>query len=476
MENQTISNNKMGNMPVNKIMLSMGIPMIISMALQAIYNVVDSYFVSCMKDTAEISNISDCAVNALTLAFPVQMLMVAIGVGTGVGINALLSKNIGSGNREKGSRIAGNSIFLGICTYLVFLLFGIFGVKAYINSQTSNPVVSEMGISYLSICTVFSFGITMYLTYEKLLQSTGKTMLSTIAQVSGALVNIILDPVLIFGYFGLPQMGIKGAAYATVIGQFVSFILDAVFHYKFNTQDIDTSLKYIKPEAEIIKEIYQIGIPAIIMQALMSFMTYGVNIIFANVSEYAVTAYGVYYKIQQFVFFAAFGMNNAMIPIIAFNYGMNNQKRINDGIKYGMLYTIVIMIAGTILLQIFALPVVNIFSVSQETKDLCIKAVRIITLGYAFAGANIAYQGIFQALGKGIHSLVISLIRLIIAALPAAWVLSLLPSAKDVIWIAFPFAEAVAVIFSIVFMKKIRNEKYAETSLSGSHKIAYCKK
>lgn len=406
--------------------------MIISMALQAVYNIVDSYFVSCMKDTKTISNMGDYAMNALTLAFPVQMLMVAVGVGTGVGVNALLSKSLGEGNRKKASQIAGNSVFLGICMYVVFLLFGLFGVDAYIRSQTSDPIILELGKSYLGICTIYSFGISLYMTYEKLLQATGRTMLSTIAQIAGALTNIILDPILIFGYFGLPEMGIEGAAYATVIGQCVSCILDAAFHYTLN-KDIDTNLKYIKPIGTIIKEIYQVGIPAILMQALMSFMTYGVNIIFVSVSTAAVTAYGIYYKIQQFVFFAAFGMNNAMIPIIAFNYGKCDKKRVNEGIYYGMLYTLIIMAIGLVGLQAFAKPLCGIFALSAETQLLCIRAIRIITLGYLFVGANIAYQGIFQALGYGVSSLVLSLLRLIVVALPLAWVFTKLESAEVLI-------------------------------------------
>ena len=447
--------NKMGTESVKKLLLTMGLPMIISMALQALYNIVDSYFVSCMKDTDSVADMGDRAVNALTLAFPVQMLMVAVGVGTGVGINALLSKSLGENNRQKCSKIAGNAVFLGICTYAVFLLFGIFGVKAYIYSQTSDAAIIDMAVSYLRICTVMSFGIVMYMIYEKLLQSTGKTMLSTIAQISGAVVNVILDPILIFGYFGFPQMGIEGAAYATVIGQFVSFILDAVFHYRYNSSEMDTDFGYIKPDSHIIKEIFQVGIPAIIMQALMSFMTYGVNIIFVQVSSSAVTAYGVYYKIQQFVFFAAFGMNNAMIPVIAFNYGRNDSERIHDGIKYGMIYTLIIMLIGMAGLQIFAEQITSVFAVSAETNRLCIKAIRIITAGYVFAGANIAYQGIFQALGKGMHSLVVSFIRLIIAALPLAWIFAKFSSAENLIWFAFPAAELIAFCAALIFMKQI---------------------
>ncbi|MGN0383219.1 MAG: MATE family efflux transporter [Eubacterium sp.] len=450
--------NKMGVEPVKKLLITMGIPMIISMALQAVYNIVDSYFVSCMRDTETIKNMGDYAVNALTLSFPIQMLMVAIGVGTGVGVNAVLSKSLGKGDREKASKIAGNAVFLGICTYIIFLVFCFLGVDIYMKSQTSDPIILSLGNKYLKICTAASIGISMYMTYEKLLQATGKTMLSTIAQITGALTNIVLDPILIFGYLGFPQMGIAGAAYATVIGQCVSFILDAIFHYKLNN-DVDSGFKYLKPDLQIIKEIFEVGIPAIIMQALMSFMTYGVNIILGGISTAAVTAYGVYYKIQQFVFFAAFGMNNAMIPVIGFCYGMGNKKRVKDGIRYGIIYTVVIMLVGMLLLQTFAVNIVGIFSVSDETRKLCILAIRIITPGYLFAGANIAFQGIFQALGCGIKSLVISMLRLLIIALPLAWIFTQFSNAKDIVWLAFPISEGVAMISACVFMKIVSDKK-----------------
>ncbi len=452
-----ISANKMGILPVRNLLLSMGIPMIISMALQALYNIVDSYFVSQMSGTEVSGALSagECGMNALTLAFPVQMLMVAIGVGTGVGVNAILSRSLGMGDKEKASKIAGNSIFLGICTFFVFLIFGVFGTEAYINTQTNYPVIKNMAAEYLSICCIFSLGISLYMIYEKLLQSTGRTVLTTIAQISGAVVNIILDPIMIFGMFGLPEMGIAGAAYATVIGQYVSFVLNAVFHYIFNKKDFDTSLKYTRPHAVIISEIYRVGIPAILMQALMSFMTYGVNLIFGTVSAEAVTAYGLYYKIQQFVLFAAFGMNNAIIPIVAFNYGKNDRCRVKEGIRFGIIDTLVIMVIGLAGLQIFADPIATLFSLSEKTQELLVLSLRIITLGYLFIGANVAFQGIFQALGHGIASLIVSVLRLIVLALPLAWLLAILPDADTVIWWAFPAAELGALIYSVIFMMKI---------------------
>lgn len=456
-----VSMNKMGIVPIKSLMLTMGVPMIVSMVLQALYNIVDSYFVSCIAGTGSIANMGDYAVNALTLAFPVQMLMIAIGVGTGVGVNTLLSKCLGQGDTKKASHIAGNAIFLGICTYIVFLAFGIWGVKAYIGSQTSDEIILGMGQSYLGICTVLSFGIILFMIYEKLLQATGKTMLSTIAQIAGALTNIILDPVLIFGWWGAPEMGIEGAAYATVIGQSVSCLLTMIFHYGFN-KEINGKLEFIKPQKEVISEIYKVGIPAIVMQALMSFMTYGANIILGFISSTAVTAYGVYYKIQQFVFFAAFGMNNAMIPIIGFNYGKRDKGRVNEGIKYGMMYTLIIMAIGALGLWLFAYQIIGIFAISDETQKLCIEAIHIITLGYLFVGANIAYQGIFQALGCGVRSLIISLIRLIIIPLPLAYLFTVLPMAQSLVWIAFPIGEAVALIIGILLMKQISREKLGE--------------
>ena len=453
-----ITENKMGVASIGRLMLTMGVPMILSMVLQAFYNIVDSYFVSCMSDTAGITGMGEYGVNALTLAFPIQMLMVGIGVGTGVGINALLSRYLGEGNRERASKIAGNAVFLGFCTYAVFLLVGLFGIEAYMKSQTSDPVILEMGVGYLKICTILSFGSILFMIYEKLLQAVGRTGLSTIAQIVGAVTNIILDPIFIFGYFGVSAMGIDGAAYATVIGQMVSLVLGCIFQYGFN-KDVDPGLKYLKPEGKIILEIYKIGIPAILMQALMSFMTYGVYIIFGRVSSSVVTAYGVYYKIQQFVFFAAFGLNNALIPIIAFNYGMQDRQRIKEGIKYGMLYTIVIMLIGAVCLQIFAYPLIGVFALSAETQGLCIRAIRIVTLGYLFVGVNVAFQGIFQAFGNGVRSLIISLIRLMVVVLPLAYYLTTFPNAQDVIWWAFPIAEGAALLVALFFMKGVAKEK-----------------
>jgi putative MATE family efflux protein len=450
--------NKMATAPINRLLLSMGLPMIVSMMLQAFYNIVDSYFVSNMADTAAITGVGEYGVNALTLAFPIQMLMIAIGVGTGVGINSLLSKSLGEGNREKASKIAGNAIFLGLCTYAAFLLVGLFLIPAYFRSQTADPIIIQMGTEYLKICTILSFGAILSMIYEKLLQATGRTIPSTIAQLAGAITNIVLDPIMIFGLLGCPQMGIAGAAYATVIGQVVTLALSVIFHHALN-KDVDASFKYSKPERAIIGEIYKIGFPAILMQALMSFMTYGINIILGIIGTGAVTAYGVYYKVQQFIFFAAFGLNNAIIPIVAFNYGMKDRQRMKDGIKYGMVYTLVIMLLGAALLQLFARQLMGMFALSAATMDLSIAAIRIITLGYLFVGANIAYQGIFQAFGDGVRSLLVSVIRLIVVVFPVAYLFTLFQNAEMLVWWAFPAAEACALVAAVWFMKTVRKQK-----------------
>ena len=451
--------NKMGTMKVNKLMLTMGAPMILSMVLQAVYNIVDSAFVSNMHENGE------AALNALTLAFPVQMMMVAIAIGTGVGMNALLSKNLGSGNLKKASMIAGNTIFLGTIIYLIFLVFGIFGADFYVSTQTSNELIKNMAIQYLKICCTLSIGIVFFSIFEKMLQATGRSLYSTIAQILGAVTNMILDPILIYGLLGIPEMGVAGAAYATVIGQVVSVLTAIAFHIKFNVE-IKGIIKNLKPSAKIIKEIYMIGLPAIIAQALMSFMTfmtYGLNIILVRISETAVTAYGLYYKIQQFILFAAFGLRDAITPIVSFNHGMRSKERVRDGIKYGLIYTLIIMVVGTVVLEIFANPFAKIFGLSGVTQQLCVSAIRVISISFVFAGANIAFQGIFQALEGGMESLFISICRQFLFVLPVAWGFSLI-AIKDIsyiwlVWMTFPIAEAVSCVIACVFMKRIDRRK-----------------
>lgn len=375
-------NNRMKEMPVKKLMLQMGVPMILSMALQAVYNIVDSAFVGNMSVGSE------AALNALTLVFPVQMLMVAVGVGTGVGTNALLAMTLGQENQEKAAKIAGNSLFLGVVIYVVCLLFGICGVKAYISSQTVEPEVISMGTDYLRICCILSVGIIFFSILEKLLQATGRSLYSTIGQITGAVINIILDPIMIYGLGPVPEMGVRGAAYATVIGQMASAVLLLVFHLKLN-REFAHGMKYLKPEGRIIKEIYAIGLPAIIAQALMSLMVYVMNLIL-KFSPSAQTAYGLFYKVQQFVLFLAFGLRDAITPIVAFAYGMGEKKRIRDGIRYGLIYTAALMIFGTLITEGFPGAFATLFNAGQS-REAFIGAMRVISVSFIFAGINVAY-------------------------------------------------------------------------------------
>ena len=407
--------NKMKDMPVNKLMIQMGIPMILSMALQAVYNIVDSAFVGNMRAGSE------AALNALTLVFPVQMLMVAVGIGTGVGTNALLARTLGQGNHKQ---------------------------------------VISLGTSYLRICCIISMGIIFFSLFEKLLQATGRSLYSTIGQVAGAVVNIILDPIMIYGIGPVPEMGVQGAAYATVIGQVVSTVLLFIFHMKLN-KEFEHGAKYMKPDAGIIKEIYAIGLPAIIAQALMSIMVYVMNLIL-KFSPSAQTAYGLFYKVQQFVLFLAFGLRDAITPIIAFAYGMGSKKRIKDGIKYGLMYTIVLMIFGILITEGFPGFFAMLFN-AGSSREYFIGAMRIISISFIFAGINVAYQGIYQALDGGMESLIISLLRQLVVILPLAGIFSIFvrngQAGVSLIWWAFPITELAACLIGFVFLKKIQKIK-----------------
>lgn len=443
-------NNKMKNEPVNKLMLQMGVPMILSMALQAVYNIVDSAFVGNMKEGSE------AALNALTLVFPIQMLMVALAIGTGVGVNALLARTLGQRNREKASKVAGNGLFLATVIYIICVLFGLFGIKAYISSQTSDALVLSMSVDYLRICCLLSFGVVFFSIFEKLLQATGRSLYSTIGQVTGAIINMILDPILIYGF----NLGVQGAAYATVIGQILSALLLAVFHMRLN-KEFDHGLTYTKPNKRIIKEIYSIGLPAIIAQALMSFMVYAMNLIL-KFDASAQTAYGLFYKVQQFVLFMAFGLRDAITPIIAFSYGMQNKQRVKNGIKYGLIYTIVLMVAGTLITELFPNFFATLFNAGQS-RIYFISAVRIISISFVFAGINIAFQGVYQALNGGMESLVVSLLRQAILILPLAWGFSKLVIQYDMdvslIWYAFVITEVLSCVVGWVFLRRIEKKK-----------------
>ena len=464
MEADMEKTDKMAVMPVKKLMLSMGIPMIISMVLQAVYNIVDSAFVSNMAVGGEQ------ALNALTLAFPMQILMVAVGIGTGVGANVLTAKSLGSGNTEQASRTAGNAAFMSAVIYAAFLLFGLFGTDLYIGSQTTDPDAARMGSEYLRICCVFSFGMSFFAIYEKLLQAAGHSLYSTIAQIAGAVTNIVLDPIMIYGWLGLPEMGVKGAAYATVIGQIVSFALAFIFHLKVNRQ-ITNKLKYLKPDLRIIGQMYSVGLPAIISQALISVMTYGMNLVLGGIANEAVTAYGLYYKVMQFLLFAAFGMRDAIMPITAYSCGMGDRDRIRDSVKYGQLYTFIIMLAGTIALEVFAEPFAAVFGLSGVTNDLCVSAMRVISLCFVFAGVNIAFQGVFQALGSGVGSLIVSLCRQLIFVFPFAWLFAGMTGgiAENawLVWITFPIAEILTVAVAVFLHIRIMRTRVPEAAPVG---------
>lgn len=445
-------NNRMKEMPVKRLMVATGIPMILSMALQAVYNIVDSAFVGNMREGSE------AALNALTLVFPVQMLMVAFGIGTGVGVNALLARTLGQNNRKKASAVAGNGLFLGAVIYVLCLLFGFVGVRAYIVSQTSDEQVISMAVDYLFICCVLSFGIIFFSLFEKLLQATGRSVYSTIGQVTGAVVNIILDPIMIYGLGPVPEMGVIGAALATVIGQIASAVLLFYFHLKLN-REFDRGVKYMKPSFAVIREIYTIGLPAIIAQALMSVMVYAMNLIL-KFDASAQTAYGLFYKVQQFVLFLAFGLRDAITPIVAFSYGMGNRRRIRDGIRYGLIYTAVLMVVGIAITECFPGAFATLFNAGQS-RTYFIGAMHIISLSFLFAGINVAFQGIYQALG-GMESLVISLLRQLVIILPLAYGFSVMvrSGSADVslIWWAFVITEAVSCAVGCVFLRRMQRK------------------
>lgn len=456
------NSNKMGTAPVPRLMATIGLPIVLSMMLQAVYNIVDSAFLSNMREMGEQ------ALTALGLAFPIQLLMVAVAIGTGVGANALLAKTLGQGNRGKASAVAGNAIFLGIIIYIIFLIFGFVGVPIYVNSQNAGGAISEtvllMAIDYLQICCCVSMGIIFFSIFEKMLQATGRSMYSTIAQITGAVVNIIFDPILIYGWLGFPEMGVKGAAYATVAGQIVSAILALIFHLKLNSE-LDKHIRYIKPSLQVIKGIYAIGLPAIISQALLTVMTYGLNMILGQirtVGENAVTVYGLYCKIQQLIIFAAVGLRDAITPIVSFNQGMHDKKRVEEGIKFGLLYTAILMIIGLIIIEVLAVPLTNFFSLSSTTFDMCVDCMRIVSIGFLFAGINIAFQGVFQALECGIESLVISVGRQVLFILPVAWVfVKLINNGMDtsLVWWTFLIGEAITLVCAILMYARAAKKK-----------------
>lgn len=442
------SQNKMAIEPINKLILKMGLPMIVSMVLQALYNVIDSIFVANMGSTGAIAN------QALTYAFPIQIMIIAIGVGTGVGLNALLSKSLGENDKNKVNKIAGNGIFLSICIYIFFLIFGLFFSKWFISLFTNDKEIIKMGTTYLKICTCLSLGSIGYTVYERFLQATGKTMLSTISQISGAVTNIVLDYIFIYPL----DMGVAGAAWATIIGQFVSLFIAMYFHYKKN-KEIDGSLKYISPDGGIIKAIYSIGVSAALMQALLAVMMAGMNAILGL----AQGSFGIYYKIQQIALFSAFGLSNTIISILSFNYGMQDRKRIDDCIKYGIMDTMIVTLIISILFEVFAYPLANLFGLAGgETKEIikvCTIALRISSIGFIFMGISVAIQGILQSIRYALRPLIISLLRLVIFVFPVALLFTKSNDVVKIVWWTFPIAEVLTSIIALLILKDSYNRK-----------------
>lgn len=439
--------NKMGVMPVNRLLITMSLPMMASMLVQALYNIVDSIFVS---------RINENALTAVSLAFPIQTLMVAVGVGTCVGINAVLSKALGEKNQETVNKTAGNGIIIMAISYLVFLLIGIFVTRKFYLSQTEDAQIVQYGCEYLSVVCCMSFGMFTQFTFERLLQSTGKTFYIMITQGIGAVINIILDPVFIFGLLGMPKMGVRGAAVATVIGQITAGILAFAINKKKN-DEIQVTGQALRPDPEIIRQIYKIGVPSIIMQAIGSVMTYGMNRILISFTSTATAVFGVYFKLQSFIFMPVFGMNNGLVPILAYNYGAGKKDRFIESLKCGIKYAIGIMVVGLVIFQTVPGLLLRLFDASEDMLAIGIPALRTISYSFVFAGFGIVCGTAFQALGSATYSMMVSIARQLVVLLPAAYLLALTGDVNNVWW-AFPIAEIMSLLMTIIFMTRINRQ------------------
>ncbi|GFI21385.1 multidrug export protein MepA [Lachnospiraceae bacterium] len=435
--------NKMGVMPVDKLLLNMSLPMMVSMLVQALYNIVDSIFVA---------KLSENALTAVSLAFPIQTLLIALGTGTGVGVNSLLSKQLGEKNYKQVSVTAMNGIFLAVMNYIVFVIIGIVGVRPFYASQVkdADPEILSLGIQYLTIVCVCSFGLYAQLIFEKLLQSTGKTLYSMVTQAVGAVTNIILDPILIFGLLGMPKLGVAGAAIATVIGQIVGGILGFYFNIRKNGE-IKLSVKKFKPDARTIGNIYKVGIPSIIMQAIGSVMTYGMNMILITFSSTATAVFGVYFKLQSFFFMPVFGLNNGLIPIVAYNYGAGKRSRLIKAIKCSLAYAFVLLCAGFTVFETIPEVLLSMFEASDEMLAIGVPALRVIGIHFLVAWFCIIAGSVFQALGNGVYSLIVSVARQLVVLLPVAFILARL-GGLHAVWWAFPIAEVMSLCVSSLFM------------------------
>ncbi len=433
---------KMGTMPVNKLLLTMAAPMILSMMIGALYNIVDSIFVS---------NYGEDALTAVSLAFPIQNVIVALGTGVGVGVNALLSRLLGEKKQEAVNKTALHGLLLSFAVYFILLLFGIFGVRWFYRIQTGEPSISTMGCSYLSIICIFSFGQIFQLVLEKLLQSTGRTTYTMITQITGAVINIILDPILIFGYFGLPAMGTAGAAIATVIGQMIAMTLGFIFNLKCN-KEIQFSLQYLKPDKYYIKNICLVGIPAGITMFISSIMSFGINKILLSFSTTATAVFGAYFKLYTFVSMAAFGLNNALISIVAYNLGTGKHDRIKQSIKLSGIYSALIGAVGLLLLQLFPEQIMQAFHASDTMTAMGVTALRLTSLSFIFACVSIMVCYALQGLSKGTPSMIISALRQVVILLPLAYVFGKFGEVTGV-WLAFPVTEALVMVIACIYLR-----------------------
>ena len=441
---ENIQENKMGVMPIPKLLFNMAIPMVVSMLMQALYNIVDSAFVGMY---------STHALEAVSIAFPIQNLMIAFATGTGVGINALLSRHLGEKKFEEADTTANTGLFLAICSYALFALMGLTIVRPFFSMQSDIAEVVNYGEEYLTIILLCGFGIFGEITNERLLQATGRTVYSMITQGTGAIINIILDPIMIFGYFGMPALGVKGAAIATVIGQCVAFALALIFNIKVNKEINIKVSKIFKPKLKEIAKIYEIGIPSIIMSSITSFLTVGMNLILKKFSEDAITVYGVYFKLNSFIFMPVFGLNNGMVPILSYNYGARKPDRIKKTIKLGMSCAVAYMLVGLAVFELIPNKLLMIFSASENVMSIGVVALRIIGLSFLFAGIGIVSSTVFQAIGNPLHSLLISVLRLLVIILPVADLLSLTGSVDNVWW-SYPIAEVVSFVLCVLFLRR----------------------
>lgn len=448
MTNTVVKENKMGVMPIPKLLISMSLPMILSMLVQALYNIVDSMFVAQLNEEA---------LTAVSLVFPVQNLMIAVAAGTGVGINALLSRSLGEKKFEQANTIAKNGIFLAIISSIVFAVLGLIGSRFFFEVQTDDAKIVEYGTHYMSVITIASVGIFMQVTFERLMQSTGKTIFNMVIQGTGAIINIILDPIMIFGLFGFPAWGVTGAAVATVCGQIVAAILGAVLNYKFN-KEIHVSMRNFKPNGKTIGDIYKIGVPSIIMQSIGSVTTFAMNNILLMFSSTAATVFGVYFKLQSFVFMPVFGLTNGMIPIVAYNYGARNRKRITKTLKLSIAIAVGIMAVGVAVFQLIPTTLLRLFDASEHMISIGVPALRIISLSFIFAGYCIISISVFQSLGNGVYSMLISIARQLIIIIPVAFIFAKL-FGLDMIWWCYPIAEIISVALCTFFLIRIMKQK-----------------